>query len=401
MADWLPGNLELCVTDEILTDINRSNDPQERELARQQAKSLTRLQYNAETVEQLSKSLRDFFPENMTPQDESDLGQLSKTIAAGIQFFITRDQFLLGQADKIYEQFGISILRPSDFIIRLDELNREAEYQPARLAGTRSELRPVQSGQEELLTRYFLASSQGESKHWFLTKLRRLLANPTTYRCLIAVDKEQNPLALIAYGRSDLNTLEIPLLRLAKGPLAATIARHFTSRSILLSAREKRLFTRLTDPYQSELLKAALHEDAFFWSKGQWVKVNLPVAKPAISLTADLQELDFKSPEEREYFHKIASLLSEGDRIEDHSVFAEVERILRPAKITDVDIPTFIVPIQPRWARELFDEKLASQILWGAKEDLAIRREYVYYSAKSSAGVLTAPGRILWYAPGA
>ena len=28
---------------------------------------------------------------------------------------------------------------------------------------------------------------------------------------------------------------------------------------------------------------------------------------------------------------------------------------------------------------------------------MAIRREYVYYSAKSSAGVLTAPGRILWY----
>lgn len=159
----------------------------------------------------------------MSPQDESDLGQLSKTVAAGMQFFITRDQFLLGQADKIYEQFGISILRPSDFIIRLDELNREAEYQPARLAGTRSELKPVQSGQEELLTGYFLASSQGESKHWFLTKLRRLLANPTTYRCLIAVDKEQNPLALIAYGRSEPNSLEIPLLRLAKGAVSCAL----------------------------------------------------------------------------------------------------------------------------------------------------------------------------------
>jgi GNAT superfamily N-acetyltransferase/predicted nucleic acid-binding protein len=397
MADWLPSNLELCVTDEILTDINRSKDLQERVLARAHVKSLTRLQCNKESVDQISNSLRNFFPANMTPQDESDLGQLSRTIAAGIQFFITRDRFLLDQAETFYEQFGVSVLRPSDFIIRLDELNREAEYQPARLAGTLSELKPVQSGQEEILTRYFLASSQGESKHWFLTKLRRLLANPTTYRCFIALDKEQNPLALIAYGRSESGSLEIPLLRVAKGPLAATITRHLTSRSILLSARENRLFTRLTDLYPSELLKAALYEDAFFLSKDHWVKVNLPVAKSANSLSVDLSDLDYKYPEERAYFNKVAAVLREGERIEDPSVFSEIERILWPAKITDVDIPTFVVPIQPRWARDLFDEELASQILWGAKEDLAIRREYVYYSAKSSAGVMTAPGRILWY----
>ncbi len=125
--------------------------------------------------------------------------------------------------------------------------------------------------------------------------------------------------------------------------------------------------------------------------------MNLPVAKPSAMLSADLHNLGYKHPDEREHFHKVAAVLHEGDMVEDISVLADIERMLWPAKITDADIPTFIVPIQPRWARDLFDEDLASQILWGAKEDLAIRREYVYYSAKSSPGVLKAPGRILWY----
>lgn len=74
----------------------------------------------------------------------------------------------------------------------------------------------------------------------------------------------------------------------------------------------------------------------------------------------------------------------------------DIERLLWPAKIVDAAIPTFLVPIQPVWAQELFDTKLSDQTLFGALKRLTLNREGVYYRASRPA-VLSAPGRILWY----
>lgn len=73
---------------------------------------------------------------------------------------------------------------------------------------------------------------------------------------------------------------------------------------------------------------------------------------------------------------------------------ADIERMLYPAKITDAEIPTYIIPIKSRWAKELFDKELAGEGIWRAKEELALRREVVYYSSKRK---MKYPGRILWY----
>src|SRR5690606_14646383 len=56
-----------------------------------------------------------------------------------------------------------------------------------------------------------------------------------------------------------------------------------------------------------------------------------------------------------------------------------IEAALSPALITDSGIPCFIVPIQPQWAQHLFDEHLANHDFFGAKVDLALSREGVYY----------------------
>jgi len=70
---------------------------------------------------------------------------------------------------------------------------------------------------------------------------------------------------------------------------------------------------------------------------------------------------------------------------------------LQPAKITDADIPAFIVPVRAEWAMSLFDSEIASQDLFGAvKPGLMFNTENVYYrSARPK--VLSAPARILWY----
>jgi hypothetical protein len=54
------------------------------------------------------------------------------------------------------------------------------------------------------------------------------------------------------------------------------------------------------------------------------------------------------------------------------------------------------VPIQPRWAKELFDRELAEGTLFGANPSLVLNSENVYYRA-ARPEVISAPARVLWY----
>ena len=44
---------------------------------------------------------------------------------------------------------------------------------------------------------------------------------------------------------------------------------------------------------------------------------------------------------------------------------SDVEHLLWPAKILGCGIPTYVVPIRPRWATDLFDTGMADDMLWG------------------------------------
>lgn len=90
LSDWL--DIELCLTNEINTEINRSNDQSQRK--RNWASVNEFVVVNSENYETQSiiSQLRNLFPENMSDNDESDLRQIAKTVAADIQFFITNDR---------------------------------------------------------------------------------------------------------------------------------------------------------------------------------------------------------------------------------------------------------------------------------------------------------------------
>lgn len=396
LADWLPANLELCLTDEIYNEINRNKDSAKRRKSREFAQTFTFYPCETKEVDRLSMVLRKYFPENMTDRDESDLRQLARTIASGIQFFITRDEPLLIRADDIYTTFGILILRPSDFIIRFDELRKEAEYQPARLGGTLSSVKLLQSSNDPLLIKHFLASSCGESKESFKQRLHRFLANPERYRCHITLDVAQKPSSLFVHDRYREDSIEIPLFRVSRGPLTATLIRYLLFRFTLQSARENRVFTRITDPYLNADVVATLQEDEFTQNGSDWLRVNPAIAAQARDIANHLLRLDYKDEEEEKFVSEIAHHLKKEVVTFDAQTMSDVERALWPAKVLDAQIPTYIVPIRAKWAKDLFDEGLANQTLFGAIPELALNRESVYYRSKNPSG-LKSPGRILWY----
>lgn len=401
-ADWLQTELELCITDEIFNKITLLKDSKERNKQRNFARqkfTCLRSQPNFDSVVTVLSSL---LSDKGAVIDEIEVRHLARTIASDSQVFVTLDSKLLELSSEIYEYFKLSIIRPNDLITQLDELRRKLEYQPVRLAGTTHlEQIPVQKGQEDLLSNYFQCEEQEETKAEFQQQLRRFLAESDKFECWVVREEENQPLALVVYGRQKKHELEIPMLRVGNNPLSGTLVRHLIFKSILCSAREQRQFTKITDSYLAETVITAIQENACFRRvKNGWLKVNLAMAETASKLSIFLANLGSSLGGEYQICCQLAESLNTENIIIDVQASVDIERYLFPAKIIDAEIPTFIIPIQPRWAANLFDEGLANQTLFGAKPELAFNREAVYYGAIQNLRRLEAPCRILWYVSG-
>lgn len=80
-------------------------------------------------------------------------------------------------------------------------------------------------------------------------------------------------------------------------------------------------------------------------------------------------------------------------------ILFEIERKLFPLKIHGLNIPTYIIPIQPYWAGQLFDIAIAGEDLFGANPEKLWSFENVYYRHTKPI-TEKFPARVLWYASG-
>jgi len=163
-ADWLEDEIELCLTNEIFNEIYRNIDPNEREKYRRFAHFFTILETKHEIVETISTNLEKYSKKPLSERDKSDIKHLSHAIAKNVHFFITQDDGLLKQSDKIYNDFNLNIIRPCNLIIQFDELRRITEYQPKRLAGTISLIRLVKNEDINKLGDIFFSKRPKEKK---------------------------------------------------------------------------------------------------------------------------------------------------------------------------------------------------------------------------------------------
>ena len=77
----------------------------------------------------------------------------------------------------------------------------------------------------------------------------------------------------------------------------------------------------------------------------------------------------------RDLIEKIKISLKEKET----KVLLEIEKLLWPLKIRDIEVPAYIIPIRPEWAMHLFDDDIAKQDLFGSKPALILNAENVYY----------------------
>ena len=286
-------------------------------------------------------------------------------------------------------------MRPTDLIIHQDALVREMEYQPARLAGSLIKTQRVQSEQIQFLQENFRAP-QDETKSDFRNRLLSCLSDPQSCHTKI-IQGNDGPLAVIAYRLKREDRLEISVFRVSAGALDSTLARYLVFQTVINATQEfRRKLIVVTDDYLAEEVISALLENGFVKIDSMWVRSSILAVEKAQTLRSRLHKIGRHIPFAKEYFHKIATIISSGVEDEKRSALLEVEKSLWPTKIIDLGIPAFVIPIQPKWAKDLFDSELASQTLFGSNPGLIFRSENVYYRS-SQQKILEAPARILWY----
>jgi len=385
-ADWLADLVEVCVTPEAFVEANRSSDDARRRKTRQWIQQHRVLQSDATAVENARSVLGKYFPPEslVTENDISDFNHAAYALAGGAETLITLDGDFLDRAARIGEDIGLRVVDPAGFILEIDQLLREHEYAPSRLAGSRIRSRLVQDSDRVLLTTHFQAAGSGESRAQFEAKLRTFLAQPAAYSVRCYEHPEDGLLALLVQESAGDGTTTVTLFRVRDHRLTPTIARHVLSQ--LISDRsdgERRTFA-IVDDHLPQAVTDALQECRFRKAGDSYVRTAYPGIHPLADVVqlVQTQGLEMGSACDLENVSPQVAL--------------NIECSIWPGKVSDSPLPTFVVPIHPTFAMHLFDARLANADLLGAQADLALACENVYYRSNQACG-LTAPARVLWY----
>lgn len=393
-ADWLADSIELLVTAELFNEINRRDSASDRERQRQRAAGFPMAPRSVAREEAYYALISGVLPCD-TPNRISDARQLAMAGAADVLFFITRDGDILAAAERLEEILPLRIVRPHEFVRRFDELRREEQYRPERLfLGPGVTMSLARAGDiDALVALIHDGQPPPEPRRHTVAKLREILAAPNRVevRCVRSRD---TLLAGYALERSD-DVLHVPFFAVERSSLGRTAARHWANEIVKVATSERRRVVRIDSVGSG--VGDALAEMGFTEIGDYWVKIALPVVLAPNEVAVDVEALT-REPSVGALATRIsAELRAMGrGRAVSRVRSAEMEATLWPAKLTSTGIPCFIAPIQPRWAKDLFDVGLATGTLFGANASLVLNCENVYYR-DARQRILTAPARVLWY----
>src|SRR5258706_938196 len=180
------------------------------------------------------------------------------------------------------------------------------------------------------------------------------------------------------------------MFRLSSNSLASTVGRNLL-RSLLERAPTSPFLIEVTDQEMGNLEQSALSDLGFLQAGNCWLKVSVPGLKTPTELKASLTFL--KLPDEA------ITLLLEGLAAYENSLTdlgaADIEKAFWPAKLKGASLPSILVPIQAQWAEHFFDTALASERLFGLRDELHLGIEGAYYCSPNT--ILKYPARVVWY----
>ena len=395
LADWVQSSIELVITKELRNEIEKAPTDEQRRWGRAEATRYTTLTGDDTVFQSLCTELRPLFPASTTLRDDADLRQIAYAICGGAPFFATRDQTLIERCEPLYRSHGLMVLHPAEFINHLDSLEREADYKPARIDGSRwrSELLKAE-GLSAALEAFKI---DGERISDFTQTLRHCLAQPKTNEVQLISDHSGQPVLLGVMDRGTEGVFSVPVLRRRRAhPMGMTMLQNFLRTCLDKAACDGRSVVIIQDGSLSESEKEVVRGFGFVSCRSFMAKITLRAIGSAPELLSSLVALQVHgtlTAVKNAAVNSLRDLFALGCSA---GTAASVEQQLWPTKLIGAEVPTFIVAIRPEWAQHFFDTGLASQLLFGLRDELHLGVEGVYYrSAKNNN--LVAPGRVLWY----
>lgn len=363
--DWVVDLLDLSVSPEVEVDINSFQPAAERH---QVQASLTRFVpvRRDDAMRATANAIFARMPQALVTRDTSlnnDAKHLADAILAGADFFVTRDQNLLDATrDWIQKDYGLEVVRPVELLQRLIPPTPLTEFRSDQLESVGLRWVHIAASDNDLEDT-FLDTLRGEKRSSFRKQLQAILARPATSRLEMLVDERGRRWALlgteVAAGQVTVHTV-----RIGRGRLGATIAFQLVRylRSLALARGANSIV--VAESFVDQVLQAALEADGF---------TETPLTAPIA-----------RHPESS----SVAAYVTPDD-------VANYERRNWPQVLLDRDVPVWIVPIQPQFARELigFNNTL---LRTREKQALGLAREFVYF-ASPKIKRWTLPARVLWY----
>ncbi|WP_420632726.1 GNAT family N-acetyltransferase [Candidatus Palauibacter sp.] len=395
LADWLGDSIEYVVTDEVFTEIVRHPAPQARHALQAYASTFRILSdIDPALVRKLTTQLTDAIGPGESPQDESDRRHLVLSVVSGGRFFVTRDTGLLDFAADIDASIGLTAVRPCDLIARTHAELTEQSFTPDRLSGSALSIRPYRAADIDDLAQTFQAFGHHEPKPAFVRTLRDSLAQSTQSKGRIVVGQDGTLQGLLVVSSVD-SEARIRLLRTTRGAASDVLARHLVWLAVQDARRAGRGVTRLVDEYVPPAARSVLGALGFRPADEGMAKVNGIDVMSTRDLADRLRSVDSIYPDPT-WIEDTARVLEHGQSRLPSRLAFECERVIWPAKLLDTALPSYIVPIRPEWAAQLFHAQLAEQSLFRSDPSLMLRLNNVYYRS-SIPRRIEAPARILWY----
>lgn len=378
LADWLVDETEFYYASEMFNEISRDTDKQRVKRTKGFLNNFQEASHNIEVRKSVSKSLSRIMT-GITENDVSDREQVATCIVSDIKYFLTFDEGILEHRDSIEQEYNVKIMTPQEFTITLDQILHEDSYSPRQISGAASHtISKVSTSEVNACINVFWYKKSKEQKKEFVNIFYGILNDQRN--TVETIKKEGEHMALYATRREE-DCVIVSLLRLVESQNEITILMGLLSQLISRSIESgvSRLIIaeeQLKENHKEVLCRFGfLNKDRVFEKmilRGIVVKSQLSQYCLDNDMQIDIPDLD-----------------------NDMRLF-EFERFLFPLKISDLNIPCYVVPIKPKWAQELFDTREADSLLFGVDITRLWNVENVYYR---SARTLTerVPARILWY----
>lgn len=350
-------------------EVNRNENEESRGLTRSQLNSLKNIGSCQDTS--IIQAVINIVGES----NVDDAKQIASAVYSNADYFITKDTGITGHFVEIQKEFGLNVYTPTEFVINYCNGSGRDLYFPGYLNSSEIVFKPIESFNISALFQEY--KDADEKRHSFENSLCINSPDTKKHSFFHIVVKDQE-IGICAQSKVE-KELIIRMLRLKKTiKHLHTLSAHIVE-NILYSSNSAGIGNIIvTDKSSGRLVDSALIDTGFQKRNGCFTK---PMGSGFIRSIDALEKIGLEPS--RNFTSSSMDLL-------------ELENTLWPAKILDLNIPIYIFPIKPKWAKKLISN-WGHQLSLTETSNIMLQTRRVYYRSKQGLRI-DFPARIIWYA---